>query len=533
MKKILCLLLAIIMLLCTACGDEGTSDQSNQPENSASSELDSSVEESVAPKEIKVPDITGLDEAAAVEKLEAAGFVVKVKKKPNDDVPAGQISGTDREVGSTAMEGDAIWLYISTGKTATSLALEPKLSELVTSRPKLEQGDNSDYVPLNYEYMKAVWISQYDMDGIYNKGGLQTDKEKFREVMKNMFTALSERGFNTAIVQLRPNGDSFYPSAYYPPSKYAVGFYGGEFIYDPLPIMIEEAHAASISFHAWINPLRCMEAVDMSLINVAYGVRDFEQNHNGDYIVNWTDGRYYLNPGYEEVRQLIINGATEIVRYYDVDGVHMDDYFYPTQDVAFDNKCYNDQTEFRSIHAFRFANINKLVSGLYSAVKAENPNVMFGISPAGNVGYTRELYADVNTWLSHEGYVDYIMPQIYWGLQHRYSPFGTVYSQWSILITVPGIKLIVGMSLDNATKGFNGESTAEWNNNRDILNKCLTFAMSNGECSGFSLFSLNGILTVEDSISNPSTAEEINNLFALANTYENSKIVYTTVTEKE
>ncbi len=527
MKKILCFVLVALMLLASACtGEEsGTSGDTEQSDSVSNADVS---EESSAPAEITVPDYTGLSQEAAVQKLEEAGFEVIVKKKPNDDIPAGEISGTDREIGSTAKEGDTIWLYISTGKSATALALEPKLSDLVINRPQLEQGANSDYVPLNYEYMKAVWISQFDLEGVLNEGGIQPEEDKFRETMRTLFTSLNERGINTAIVQLRPYGDSFYPSAYYPPSEYAVGFYGADFTYDPLPIMIEEAHAASISFHAWINPLRCMEGVDMALINVAYGVRDYEQNHNGDYIVQWTDGRNYLNPGYEEVRQLIINGATEIVRYYDVDGVHMDDYFYPTQDASFDNKAYRAQDEYHSITAFRFGNINKLVSGLYSGIKAENPNVMFGISPAGNIGYTRDLYADVHTWLSNPGYVDYIMPQIYWGLQHKSAPFGTIYDQWSKLITEPSIRLIPGMTVENAAKGFNGESTSEWNNNRDVLRKCMSYANNKENCSGFSLFSVSNIITIKDNITVPSTVEEMDNLFAYVAQFEDKPITYVT-----
>ncbi len=511
MKKFICLLLALTVLLCTSCGDD-TVDTSKEQTQSAEVSENTTSESDV----ITVPDIDGMNREEAEAALKAAGFEVKVKEKNNDEVPAGQISGLDREVGSTANRGDRIWLYVSTGKSATALALEPKLPEIVTSRPKLDVGGNSDYKPLNYEFMKAFWLSQYDMDGIFENGGMQIEQEKFAEIMDKLFSAIRDRGFNTAIVQLRPNGDSFYPSAYYPPSKYAVGFYGGEFVYDPLTIMIDAAHKYGISFHAWINPLRCMEATDMSLINVAYGVRDYEQNHLGDYIIKHTDNRLYLNPGYEEVRQLIINGATEIVRYYDVDGVHMDDYFYPTQDVSFDNIAYLSQTEYKDRNQFRFASVNKLVKGLYDGVKAENKDVIFGISPAGNVGYTRDLYADVDTWLSEEGYVDYIMPQLYWGLQNRYSPFGTMYSQWKALIKVDSIKLIIGMTLANAVEGYNGEGSAEWINNRDILKKCLSYALNAQKCDGFSLFSAADILAISTTEPNIATQEELTNLFELA-----------------
>lgn len=517
MKKFLCILLALMMVFTVSC----TTVEKPKEESSAEASGES---ESSGETVLVVPDITGLDKDAAQKKLEDAGFKVFVTNKSSDEIAKGEVIGTDRKAGTTAPADTTIYLYVSNGIDPAQAALVPTLSTLVQNRPVLEQGDNSDYQPINYEFMKAVWISQYDMDGIYQKGGLQPEPEEFRATMKNLFTALDGLGFNTVIVQVRPNGDSFYPSAYYPPSKYAVGYYGGEFQYDPLSIMIEEAHAVNLSFHAWINPLRCMEPVDMDLINVVYGVRDFEQNHNGDYIVNHKS-RYYLNPGREEVRQLIINGATEIVRYYDVDGIHMDDYFYPGDvEQSFDDISFQDQNAYVSKNAYRFNNINMLVSGLYSAVKAENSKVLFGVSPAGNIQYTRDLYADVNTWLSRAGYVDYIMPQIYWGLQHNYAPFGSIYSQWTNLIKVPEIRLIPGMSLEHAVKGYNGASTSEWNNNRDILKKCLTFATNKNNCSGFCLFSVANILTISESMENPACAEEIANLFTLADTFEDKLI---------
>jgi len=518
MKRILCLLLVLVMLTLAACsGSEGDLSSADGSADNASAEAES--KDVAATDGIVVPDISGMSAKDAEAALKNAGFSVKVKEKPDDNVPEGEVISIDLKAGDSYKKGTRVWLYISTGKGLAGEALNPKPSALVASRPVLDVGANSDYQPVNYKTMKACWISQYDFKSVYSDGSLQYDEDKFRDNVARVFKGLWDKGINTVLVQLRPNGDSFYPSAYYCPSKYVTGSYATDFRYDPLSIMVEEAHKVGLSFHGWINPFRCMDPGDLNIINITYGVRKLAEESMGTSIIKNTDGLLWLNPGSEEARKLIVDGATEIVRYYDVDGIHIDDYFYPyniRENKNFDKTTYESQDEYLTLDSYRFSNINKTVSALYAGVKAENPKVLFGVSPAGTPGVAANVYVDYNTWLSHDNYCDYIMPQIYWGMQLKNS-FSKVYDQWKSFIKVPTIRIIPGMDMTNVTEGFAGESEySEFNNNRNVLKNCLQYAISTGVCDGFSLFSMSGILSPNSAEYTQASAEELGNLFELA-----------------
>ncbi len=525
MRRILCLLLVLVMLVLAACSGSQTDSPSAEASTDNAS-TDSESKDVAATDGIVVPDISGMSAKEAEAALKDAGFTVKVKEKPDADVPAGQVISIDLTVGQSYDKGSRIWLYVSTGKGLAGESMTPKPSALVASRPVLEVGANSDYQPVNYEFMKACWISQYDLKPVLSDGSLQHEESQFRQTMANVFKGLWDRGINTVLVQLRPNGDSFYPSAYYCPSKYATGSYATDFKYDPLAIMVEEAHKVGLSFHGWLNPFRCMDPGDTNIINITYGVRKLVEEKMGEAIVKNTDGLLWLNPGSEDARKLIVDGATEIVRYYDVDGIHIDDYFYPyniKENTSFDKKTYESQDEYFTLSSYRYNNINKTVSALYAGIKAENPKVLFGISPAGTPSVAANVYVDYNTWLSNENYCDYIMPQIYWGMQLKNS-YSKVYDQWRSFIKVPTIRLIPGMDMSNVTAGFAGESTAEWNNNRNVLKNCLQYSISTGVCDGFSLFSMSGILSPTSAEYTPASDEELDNLFQLADAKPNKPL---------
>ncbi|MBQ4647798.1 MAG: family 10 glycosylhydrolase [Clostridia bacterium] len=512
MRKLLCMLLVLSLLCAVACGkDEGDTSSAPVDDSTAVSTPEADGNSSTVVDEgdlVEVPDITGMSPEEAEKTLKDAGFDVKVREKNYDDVPKGEVAEIDLKIGESYEKGTKCFLFISGGKTIAAQTLEYKQSALVENRPVLEQGANSDYQPTNYEYVKAAWLSQYDMETVYNSGSGQRPEEECRERAKMVLKGLKDLGINTLFVQVRPNGDSFYPSAYYCPSKYVVGMYGLDFTYDPFRIIVEEAHALNLSIHAWINPLRCMVASSVELINISYGLRKFYQEHMDDYVIKF-EGNLYLNPGREEVRQLIIDGAAEIVRYYDVDGVHIDDYFYPTNmGFEYDKAAFLDQAEYTDPETFRKESLNKLISGLYAAVKAENPKALFGISPAGKPALVRGAYGDIDTWLSTEGYTDYIMPQLYWGLQLKNSQFDMLYVQWSNLVKVDSIRIIPGVTLEFASKG----STSEWINNKDVLKRCISFAEDYGNCSGFSIFSSSLILSHTSGERVPSTLEEVDNL---------------------
>lgn len=351
---------------------------------------------------------------------------------------------------------------------------------------------------LNYTDVKAMWLSQYDLDEVYG-GATQRNEVEFRELVGVMMENIASIGINTVIVQVRPNGDSMYPSEIYAPSVYVVGAYGREFDYDPFEIIVEQAHKRELSIHAWINPMRAMTEAQIELISSKYQLKKWWSDPTlKERYLPVVSARVYLNVGEPSVRKMIVDGARELLERYELDGLHMDDYFYPTQDASFDALSYAELGGGASLEDWRRSSLNSLVSELYSAVKSVDPDILFGISPAGTMekNYT-EFYADVYKWCSREGYVDYICPQIYFGFEHGTQAFDMNVDKWNSIITADSVDLWIGMTLGKAFDGSLGvedryagteAGKAEWINNRDVLRRCLEKTFSAEKCTGASYF---------------------------------------------
>ena len=184
----------------------------------------------------------------------------------------------------------------------------------------------------------------------------------------------------------------------------------------------------------------------------------------------------------------------------------MDDYFYPTTDASFDAAAYSELGDSLSLDAFRRKNINRLVASLYDITKAYGEEKLYGISPAGNIGtvYERQ-YADVYTWCSEEGYIDYICPQVYFGLEHQNFDFVSVCNTWQDIIQTNEVDLIVGMTLEKALTqedAYAGTGMNEWKEHTDILKRCLEYTAQLEKCRGVCVFSYQHFF-------DPSTGEEI------------------------
>ena len=521
MRKIIALLMALMLIVSLiGCGENDKSDVSSSATDDSSEQIsDESYDDGV----LRMPDVIGMEQDEAKAVLKALGQTARLSLEYSSEVEKGCVIRSDYEVGEELVKNGHVILYISDGEGSGYDPDVLYVDPLVEARGELPQGANSDYVPLNYETMKCVWLSQFDMNGVYC-AGIQRDKDDFTARIRQVFENVARDGFNTVIVQLRPNGDSFYPSKYYPWSKYVVGAYGTYGIYDPLEIMIEEAHKLQLSFQAWINPMRgCESSTSIEIFNVSYPLRQWNDDPSKNkYFMEYSQ-RYYLNPAYEEVRQLIIDGVVELVRYYDVDGIHMDDYFYPSGiPSSFDQEAF-DQSGLSSRLTFRQNNLKALVSGMYSAIKAENPNVLYGISPAGNLYNVRyKDCLDIDYILSHEGFVDYIMPQLYWGFEHPTAPFGPLFDEWCSLIKVDSIKMVTGVSLGRAA----GESTDEWRNNKDVFKRYVEYMQDSGMFSGFSVYCYSYMYIVSTGQPNAGVAEEMSNFLPLIQKIENVKVQY-------
>ena len=367
-------------------------------------------------------------------------------------------------------------------------------SEKETVSPELSITQNS-YKPLNYAYVKAVWLTQFDLLPVYRNGETQRDKPSFTELMKTVLDNLKKDGYNTIFVQVRPNADSFYPSEYYPISYYVSGQYGKEDIYDPFEIIVSLAHERDLSVHAWLNPMRAMKANQISTISDKYYIKKWYKEQLGRFVID-RNGQLYLNPAYESVRNLIANGAAEVCAKYKVDGVHIDDYFYPTTETSFDALSYSEYKQnggTKTLTQYRYENIDKMVALMYSAVKSVNKELLFGVAPEGNINNTYNYsYTDVYKWCSEDGYIDYICPQIYFGLEHQTHDFKKIFGVWNNIVKNEKIRVFVGMTLEKADKGvdnYAGSGKTEWADNKDVLRRCLEFLQTQPDCTGVSFFS--------------------------------------------
>ena len=355
------------------------------------------------------------------------------------------------------------------------------------------------------EELHAVWISYLEFNDRLKDpitGELGFSEERFHDVIDEMFDQVVELGMNAVIVHVRPFGDSFYPSKYFPWSKYISGTQGKDPGFNPLEYMIEAAHSRELQFHAWINPYRVSSGTtDVYSLSEKNRARKWMEsdNKNQHRRVLSYGGSLYYNPSDNWVRILIRNGVKEIVENYEVDGIHFDDYFYPTLGDNFSKnfdaleyKAYADETKKRnkkvlSIQDWRRDNVNKLIKSIYKSIKSIDDDLVFGISPGGFLDYLLmddRYYCDIGTWMTKAGYVDYIAPQLYWSFEHTRFPYDKTLDRWLQLRTNEETKVYVGIAVYKA----GSKEDTQWKNDAKILRKQIEYARETGQVDGFMYF---------------------------------------------
>lgn len=287
--------------------------------------------------------------------------------------------------------------------------------------------------------MRAVWLSYLEFQAFAG-----SDEAAYTAKICTILNQIAAKGLNTVIVQVRPYGDSFYPSAYYPWSKCISGTVDLDPGYDPLAILLREGHARGLSIHAWINPYRVMTDTEFAAISDAWTIKQwYNSAHRDDYMLRMEDGRWWLKPGNGEVQQLIEDGVDEILASYAVDGIHLDDYFYNVDPAQYGDSKSEAQ-----------ANTTALVRTLYRITKAYGAEKLFGISPMGAYRENADLPAsdtgahstDLALWCSTPGYIDYVMPQIYWEYTHETQPFTMTLEKWENFVTEDSVALYIGLA---------------------------------------------------------------------------------------
>lgn len=310
--------------------------------------------------------------------------------------------------------------------------------------------------PSASEEMRGVWVSSvYNLD---YPSSPTTDPDKLKAEADEILDNCVKWGLNAVFLQVRPSGDALYKSDLFPWSKYLTGSVGTapQDGFDPLEYWVEAAHKRGLELHAWINPYRITRSKDTEWNSLP---STHPAKINPDWVVKYSDGNYYFNPGIPEVRDLVTRGAVEIVQNYDVDGLHMDDYFYPGTDFN-DAATYQKYgSSFSNIADFRRDSVNQLVAQLDTAVHNIDPDIQFGISPSGiwankstdprgsNTNGSEHYvssYADSLYWIEN-GLVDYIIPQIYWEIGHKLADFATLADWWNDAVAGSDVHLYIGM----------------------------------------------------------------------------------------
>ena len=345
------------------------------------------------------------------------------------------------------------------------------------------------------EEIRGVWVTYMTLDV---EG--ESDKETaFKAKIDTIIEDMKNADLNTMAVQVRPFSDAIYPSRYYPWSHILTGTQGKDPGYDPLAYIVQAAHEHDIMVHAWVNPYRVSTKDtphELSHDNPAVKYSDMTIEINGSV---------YLNPASNDAIKLITDGVREIVKNYDVDAVQFDDYFYPSDCGDFDAEdyetyCENSDTPL-SLEEFRKDNVSRMVQSVYQAVHQTKSNVMFGISPQGNLDNNEGLYADIKKWCAEKGYIDYICPQIYFSLDNPALTFEDGLQDWLDMEKHDGLSLYIGIP---AYKAGTDADSGTWLDNNDILKTEIEITRD-AKTDGFMLYSY-------DSFHNEDNAEELENV---------------------
>lgn len=294
-------------------------------------------------------------------------------------------------------------------------------------KPSQGGGEQTSSVLLPKKELRGVWMATV--------WGLDWPMEKYdATAQKKMYTdyldLLVEYNMNAVFFQIRGMADTFYESQYEPWSKYITGNTGIKPTYDVLGFLIEEAHKRGIQFHAWLNPYRIATRASKNS-----SFPQLDAKIPAELVKDYEKIRIY-NPALPEVQTRITDIVKEIITKYDVDGIHMDDYFYPSLESS---ETMNDAAEyqqygkddFKSIEDFRRNNVNVVVQNIQKTIIETRPEVIFSVSPAADIERNyNTLFADVRTW-AKEGWVDVVIPQLYFATGTEATSFNLRLDLWS------------------------------------------------------------------------------------------------------
>lgn len=303
---------------------------------------------------------------------------------------------------------------------------------------------------------RGAWIQA--VNGQFQNLG----RDRMQEMLTSQLDDLQKDGINAIFFQVRVEGDALYPSQLEPWSRYLTGQQGlpPNPYWDPLQWMIEQCHARGMELHAWINPYRAKTKGTTALAST------HEYSRHPERFFNY-DGLFLFDPGIPENRDYICQVTCDIVRRYDVDGIHVDDYFYPYPVAGVpipDEATYNTYGGGMNLGDWRRQNVNKFMQQMCQQIRQVKPWVKFGVSPFGIYRNQRtdpkgsatnglqnydDLYADVLFWINN-GWLDYCAPQIYWEIGNKAADYETLIKWWNQY--AGGRPLVIGEDVERTVK---------------------------------------------------------------------------------
>lgn len=329
------------------------------------------------------------------------------------------------------------------------------------------------------EEVRGVFVSYIELRKYIRNHSEEEAKKNIDQMIQN----IKKMKLNMIVLQVRSHSDAIYPSKTFPTSMHIVKK-EGDSSFDVLDYFLKKAHENHILVYAWMNPYRVRGNEDISSIS--------EKSPAYSYI--GTDTLYvkngiYWNPSKKEVRNLIVEGVKEILEY-PVDAVLFDDYFYPSNDVDVkDYEEYLKNHEEISLEEYHFQVINDLIKSVYQ--ECQKKKVLFGVSPDGNIenNYLKH-FADVKRWVQEKDYVDFIMPQIYYGFYNSTKAFSNVIHEWEEMIQKDDISLYIALAFYKVgmEDAYAKEGRDEWILRDDIMMREVLLSRNLKRYQGFSFF---------------------------------------------
>lgn len=351
------------------------------------------------------------------------------------------------------------YLFIIAVFLAAPLAALPRRGE---TAPAATPAPTATAEPTAAAPYRAVWVSYLEWQQVDF-----STPETFSGDIAVILDNIRNLGATVVLAQVRPFGDALYPSSYYPFSHLCTGQQGRDPGYDPLALLVQAAHDRGLALEAWVNPYRIQAGLTPALCGAS------PAKLHPDW-VKYTDTGAYLDPANTAVRQYIADAVGELCANYDVDGIHFDDYFYPTTDPAFDAADYAASGTALTQDDWRRENVNALVELCHAT--ARRYGVRFGVAPVGDPEQNYALqYSDAARWL-RQGTVDYLMPQLYWGQEYvkdgdTSHSLARLAGAWAELPRAAGVRLYAGLGAYRIGAGDGSDAGSEWVSGRALADQ--------------------------------------------------------------